>query len=154
MATIIRLEPTTNGVDWTYGGYLLIIGIIDYGLTMVMFTCVLIILTAFFVYKMKRLKSIMIPSTFKLQVMLFKTLVVQTVLILITIAFPVLVIDFMLVAKFQNGSFYAQIAIFPLCIHALADTTTILYFIRPYRKYVVQMFKKVVHVENQVNGQQ
>src|SRR3569623_721909 len=95
MATIIRLEPTTNGVDWTHGGYLLIIGIIDYGLIMVIFTCVLIILTAFFVYKMKRLKSTMMPSTFKLQVMLFKTLVVQTVLILITIAFPVLIIDFM-----------------------------------------------------------
>lgn len=137
MSTIIQLEPTTNGIDWTYGGYLMIMGIIDYGLVMVGFTIVLVVLSILFVRKMKHLKTFIAASTYRLQIMLFKTLVVQTVLVLITVALPILAIDFMLILKMENGSFYTQIALFPLCLHALADTTTILCFIKPYRKYRV-----------------
>ena len=104
------------------------------------FISILIFSSFIFVKRMKFLQTSSSLYTFRLQVMLFKTLVVQTLLILITIAMPILVLVFMLFFKISNGSFYTQIVLFPLSIHALADTFTMLYFINTYRSYVKKKY--------------
>lgn len=138
MSTIFLLEPSSNGFDWNKGRYILIVGCIDYGIILLTFSAILLSCTFIFIQKMKRLKSTTTTTTYRLQIMLFKTLLVQTTLIFMTIALPVILMDYLLFTRNPYGSCYMQIALFLWSLHGIADTFTILAFIKPYRKFVMQ----------------
>uniref|UniRef100_A0A914EBZ8 G protein-coupled receptor n=1 Tax=Acrobeloides nanus TaxID=290746 RepID=A0A914EBZ8_9BILA len=89
MEKVVELEPTTNGFDWDSGRVILIVGFFDYGLIFIILIPFILSCSVIFVRRMKQLRSTTNLQTFRLQIMLFKTLVVQTVLVLLTVAMPV-----------------------------------------------------------------
>ena len=77
MIQLFILEPTTTGVDFLLGKHVLFTGFITYVLIVVIFLSLLTIITGLFILRMKNLRSTISTTTYKLQIMLFKTLLVH-----------------------------------------------------------------------------
>ena len=72
--------------------------------------------------------------------MLTKTLVFQAAYVLILFIIPLIFIFILFLTHNLWGSFYGQIALFPVSFHSFCETLTLLYMVRPYREYIYQLF--------------
>uniref|UniRef100_A0A914CZL6 Uncharacterized protein n=1 Tax=Acrobeloides nanus TaxID=290746 RepID=A0A914CZL6_9BILA len=144
MFKVFALEPTSNGFNWYGNQFILTFGCIYYGIGLIGFTCFLILSCVLFVVKMRQLSSHESSATHKLQIMLFRTLMVQISLCFVTIALPIIILVYFLAVKNPYGSYYTQLGLFLLSFHGLSDTISMLYLIRPYRNYLFGLMKKML----------
>jgi hypothetical protein len=138
MAQIFLLEPTTAGFSWHKGKHILLTGCITYVMIVIAFVTLLTILVYRFLNQMKNLRAQLTLPTYKLQIMLFKTLMVQLGIIVITILIPYVTLLIMFCTGYKYGSIYASLALFPMTIHTIGNTISMIYFIKPYRRFIME----------------
>jgi hypothetical protein len=141
MEQIFALEPALGGLDFQQGKYLILIGFINYAIIIIFFTIALIFL---FVKKIKNPQFQMSTQTYKLQIMLFKTLIAQFCLISLSILAPIITIQAMFITKNQYGSLYANFALFPMAFHTTGNALSMFYFIRSYRLFLGECVVKLL----------
>ncbi|CAD5210773.1 unnamed protein product [Bursaphelenchus xylophilus] len=78
------------------------------------------------------------PHTYRLQLMLFKSLVAQTSVFMVFLLGPVLVFVVLPIAGFRNLPRYTMYGFLLLLVHTPLDCFMILYFIKPYRVIVLR----------------
>ncbi|KAH7695696.1 Protein STR-86, partial [Aphelenchoides avenae] len=79
-------------------------------------------------------------STLRLQRMLYRALSVQILVIALLLYTPLVVGFVTLFMRLRRGSQYAQIALTLTTFHMTVDAVALLYFVRPYREYVHDLF--------------
>uniref|UniRef100_A0A914PL79 Serpentine Receptor, class H n=1 Tax=Panagrolaimus davidi TaxID=227884 RepID=A0A914PL79_9BILA len=80
---------------------------------------------------------------YKMSMMLFKTLIIQVVLAFSMLAFPLIVGIIFAKLEFSFSDDIIQIAGIIASTHSLAEFTTILCTIRPYRKHFISIFTNI-----------
>jgi hypothetical protein len=127
---VLCTERTTITILFPYYWVLLIILAFVFGLA--------VILSLY--YKLVNNNS-SIKSTKKLQLMLFKALVIQIVVIYTFVLIPILGIAFLHIFEVEDGANASMMCVAFMSFCELADYFVIVYFIKPYRTAFLKMVR-------------
>ncbi|KAE9546885.1 hypothetical protein FO519_009902 [Halicephalobus sp. NKZ332] len=95
-----------------------------------------------FIRLMKKNKHTVSQITHQMQMILFKTLFVQLLLVLVFLLIPLLLALFFTAFGIRWTSFLTLVGIMFCSFHPLADFVALIYFIKPYRIFVLNIFRK------------
>uniref|UniRef100_A0A7E4W953 Serpentine Receptor, class H n=1 Tax=Panagrellus redivivus TaxID=6233 RepID=A0A7E4W953_PANRE len=96
-----------------------------------------------FIRILRKNKKHLSAGTYKMQVMLFRTLFIQMFLAGAMLIFPITLCLVLTLFGFRWISSFSLVAISILGMHALADFIVLCYFIKSYREYVKSLYKKL-----------
>ena len=106
----------------------------------------------FYFRQLKFVKNSLTQNNRNLQVMLFRALAAQMLVLLIIVIIPFQVVCLHLFFPSRNGSFIASICPSIVSFYTICDIMVQFYFIRPYRQWIIgklerKQFVSVVSVE-------
>lgn len=97
----------------------------------------------FYYYKERELrKKMMSTKSQELNTQLFRALTVQLVLIVTFFFIPILVTEIFVFFQMDYGNFYIQLALMPILLYPILDVAVLMYFVKPYRIYVKELYRK------------
>ena len=107
----------------------------------------------FYSRQLKFLKNNLTKNSRNLQVMLFKALVAQMLVLFILVIIPFVIFCFHFIFPLRNGSFIASICLSIASCYPVCDIVAQFYFIKPFRKWITRKLKlkqrvSVAHIEN------
>lgn len=82
-------------------------------------------------------------STYKMNKMLFQTLLIQISFCGLFALLPLMTIQSLIITKKIDGSLYGEYAFFVILLFPLLEPITILYFIKPYRDFIKNAFERI-----------
>ncbi|CAD5210793.1 unnamed protein product [Bursaphelenchus xylophilus] len=100
-------------------------------------------------YYVRRGRNMVSAATYRVQIMLFQSLVAQSIGLIIFLIIPGIFFFTPTVFGFRNGPTVSVISFLFYLLHSPFDCCIILIFIKPYRQYVVVHFKRVVKVSKE-----
>lgn len=97
-----------------------------------------------YIARTKKLEKRLAEKTRRINRMLAKALMAQIVVIVTFCLFPVVAVITLVLLKIQNASFYSLLIMFIPILYPIADASTMLYFITPYRRFVKDIAKPIL----------
>uniref|UniRef100_A0A7E5A1J7 Serpentine Receptor, class T n=1 Tax=Panagrellus redivivus TaxID=6233 RepID=A0A7E5A1J7_PANRE len=142
LVRIFELHPSMFGYDTDIVEYS-----VGYAFLIVSVLLVVIIVTIILYFNfariLKRNKTHLSSGTYKLQVMLFRTLFIQMLLAGVLLFLPITLCFILTLFGFRWISSFTLLAISFLGTHAIADFVVLCYFVRAYRTYIQGLFRKM-----------
>ena len=107
----------------------------------------------FYFRQLKFVKDNLSVNNRNLQVMLFRALVAQMLVLFILVIIPFVIFCFHFIFPLRNGSFIASICLSIASCYPVCDIVAQFYFIKPFRKWISRKFERkqfvsVAHIEN------
>ena len=138
MKEIIRLEPSTAGCDMpTCGAVPIYILGSEEGIAIVAIPISIFVISAIYVRRTRYLKTQnMSQTTMKMNQMLMRALTIHIGILVVSLIIPVCVLY--LIAVFGNEKYNAvlEVIVVMFTCHSLFDIPAMLFFIKPYRKFI------------------
>uniref|UniRef100_A0A914CLQ9 Uncharacterized protein n=1 Tax=Acrobeloides nanus TaxID=290746 RepID=A0A914CLQ9_9BILA len=78
--------------------------------------------------------------------MLFLALTIQLAMIVVLFFLPVGILEMMALTQFNYASLYEPIALFPILLYPIIDVIVLMYFVKPYRTYVKELYGKFLRM--------
>jgi hypothetical protein len=146
-AEIIKIMPKTAGcISDSCGTFIkcFMIGIASYSAVITMLT---IIEFGLYYYKERQIRQQLVQSKSReMNAMLFRALTIQLAMIVCLFFCPIGMIELISILHLNYASFYAQLALFPILLYPILDVVILMYFVKPYRTYVKELYKTVLNL--------
>lgn len=150
LASAIEIEAPVLKTFLNYPGafgfpytviFTIVLRIVCYGSLLIAF--IGLILLAIFYRLLQGYKKVLSTNTYKNQLMLFKALAIQLIDAVIFIVVPFIIVGFCASSRYRYSSYETLAAIFSICFHGIVDIMALIYFIKPYRQFVMKMVKTI-----------
>lgn len=139
---VIEIEPTVGGCDLETCQLFIYCIVIVLGLFVIALIIGLPTVYVIYYRQTKELKKKSSTKTDRMNSMLFRALNVHLCLVIIFLIVPLFAFYGLMLSKLNVANMYIEIVLNIAVFHSIADFFAIIYFIRPYRMFIIEILAK------------
>lgn len=137
-------------------GYIALDGWLEAFAIIVCFLIVFVVLSMtlphFKIAKKVRNTKNLSSSTFAMQLMLYKAIGMQKIVVVVFLVVPLTLLVFFFLAGPALGSLYSLWVLNLFGFHTMVDSAVVVYYIKPYKLYVKELWKRFYNGLNKLAG--